>query len=313
MASRAAIRGLSMRSGRPWRCQASQNSTPWSADFISASRRPITSSTMRSPSWKSPDPRCRDPGYSAPAAALPPGSSPNSRPAGTRQHRQPLHLRGGDAAILPEPRREPAFDRRTLRAEASGDPARGPRRRARRSRCTAIGPGKAIADQFRYLEFRDTGEIIENGLKAEREGYDAFLIGNIFEPGLHALRELLNIPVLGLCEAAVHLACLMGARFSVVNVNATCHPRRREHRRERARGAARLDGGDRGRARQPIRSRLRGRRSEAGGDRPLQCRRARRGLAKAAPNAWILAGGIVMTILPMPVSTRSTTHPWSTG
>jgi allantoin racemase len=83
-----------------------------------------------------------------------------------------------------------------------------------------LGPSKAIADQYRYLEFRDTAEIIENGLKAEREGYDAFLIGNIFEPGLHALRELLNIPVLGLCEASVHLACLMGARFSVVNVNA---------------------------------------------------------------------------------------------
>ena len=83
-----------------------------------------------------------------------------------------------------------------------------------------LAPGKAIADQYRYLEFRDTGEIFENGLTAEREGYDAFLIGNIFEPGLHALRELLNIPVLGLCEASVHLACLMGTRFSVVNVNA---------------------------------------------------------------------------------------------
>src|SRR5579862_1145164 len=82
-----------------------------------------------------------------------------------------------------------------------------------------LGPGKAIADQYRYLEFRDTGEILDNGLRAEREGYDAFLIGNIFEPGLHALRELLNIPVLGLCEASVHLACLMGASFSVVNVN----------------------------------------------------------------------------------------------
>src|SRR6201986_5057751 len=82
-----------------------------------------------------------------------------------------------------------------------------------------LGPGKAIADQYRYLEFRDTGEIIDNGLRAEREGYDAFLIGNIFEPGLHALRELLNIPVLGLCEASVFLACLMGPGLSVVNVN----------------------------------------------------------------------------------------------
>ncbi len=82
-----------------------------------------------------------------------------------------------------------------------------------------LGPGKAIADQYRFLEILDTQEILENGLRAERDGYDAFLIGNVFEPGLHALREALNIPVLGLCESSVHLACLMGASFSIVNVN----------------------------------------------------------------------------------------------
>ena len=82
-----------------------------------------------------------------------------------------------------------------------------------------LGPGKAIADQYRFLELLDTQEILENGLRAEKEGYDAFLIGNVFEPGLHALREALNIPVLGLCESSVHLACLMGASFSIVNVN----------------------------------------------------------------------------------------------
>jgi allantoin racemase len=83
-----------------------------------------------------------------------------------------------------------------------------------------LGPGKAIADQYRYLEVLDTAEILDNGLRAEREGYDALLIGNVFEPGLHALREVLNIPVLGLLESSVHLACLMGASFSIVNVNA---------------------------------------------------------------------------------------------
>jgi Asp/Glu/hydantoin racemase len=82
-----------------------------------------------------------------------------------------------------------------------------------------LSPGRAIADQYRYLEHLDTAEILDNGLAAERDGYDAFLIGNIFEPGMHALRELLNIPVLGLCESSVILACLMGASFSVVNVN----------------------------------------------------------------------------------------------
>src|SRR5208282_1781421 len=82
-----------------------------------------------------------------------------------------------------------------------------------------LGPGKAIADQYRFLELLDTQEILQNGLCAEKDGYDAFLIGNIFDPGLHALREALNIPVLGLCESSIHLACMMGASFSIVNVN----------------------------------------------------------------------------------------------
>src|SRR5260221_8085983 len=82
-----------------------------------------------------------------------------------------------------------------------------------------LSPGKAIADQYRYLELLDTAEVLDNGLRAECEGYDAFLIGNVFEPGMHALREVLNIPVLGLLESSVHLACLMGASFSVINVN----------------------------------------------------------------------------------------------
>ena len=82
-----------------------------------------------------------------------------------------------------------------------------------------LGPGKAIADQYRYLELLDTAEVLDNGLAAEAQGYDAFLIGNVFEPGLHALREVLNIPVLGLLESSVHLASLMGASFSIVNVN----------------------------------------------------------------------------------------------
>ena len=88
-----------------------------------------------------------------------------------------------------------------------------------------LAPNRALADQYRYLEFIDTVEVLENGLRAEKEGYDAFLLGNIFEPGLHELRELLNIPVLGLRESSVHVACLMGANFSVININPKFAPR----------------------------------------------------------------------------------------
>ena len=82
-----------------------------------------------------------------------------------------------------------------------------------------LSPHRAVADQYRYLEFLDTSEVIDNGLRAEKDGYDAFLIGNIFQPGLHQLRELLNIPVLGLNEASVSMACLMGPTYSIINVN----------------------------------------------------------------------------------------------
>lgn len=88
-----------------------------------------------------------------------------------------------------------------------------------------ISPHHAIADQYRYLEFLDAAEVLENGLRAEKEGFDAFLIGNIFDPGLHELRELLNIPVLGLRESSVHVACLMGASFSLININEKFIPR----------------------------------------------------------------------------------------
>ena len=58
-----------------------------------------------------------------------------------------------------------------------------------------------------------------------REGYDAFLIGNIADPGLHEAREIANIPVLGLCESALHVACMMGANFSLVTINEKFTPR----------------------------------------------------------------------------------------
>jgi len=83
-------------------------------------------------------------------------------------------------------------------------------------------------DQFRYLDYLETAEVVENCQRAVREGFDAFIIGNIGEPGLHLCREVANIPVLGLCETSVHLACQMGANFSFVAINEKWEPRIRE-------------------------------------------------------------------------------------
>jgi allantoin racemase len=82
-----------------------------------------------------------------------------------------------------------------------------------------------IGDQYRYLEYLETGEVLRNVHTAVREGYDAFLIGNIADPGLREAREIANIPVLGLCESAMHMACMMGANFSFVTINEKFTPR----------------------------------------------------------------------------------------
>jgi len=86
-----------------------------------------------------------------------------------------------------------------------------------------------VADQYRYLEFLGTAEVLENCQRAVQEGYDAFLIGNIADPGLREAREIANIPVLGLCETAIHAAGLMGASFGFVTLNEKFAPRLREN------------------------------------------------------------------------------------
>ncbi len=108
---------------------------------------------------------------------------------------------------------------------------------------TEIG---GVGDQFRYLEYLETGEVLRNVHRAVNEGYDAFLVGNIADPGLREAREIANIPVLGLCESAMHVACMMGANFSFVTINRKFTPRIVEnvHRaglRDRFAGASRMN------------------------------------------------------------------------
>src|SRR4026207_2376071 len=100
----------------------------------------------------------------------------------------------------------------------------------------AAGPGSAVHREgvaesagigvhYRVLEYHDAREVIYNAMKAEREGYDAFLIGNISDACIREAREAVNIPVLGLCETSLHIACMMGATFSMVSISEKWTPR----------------------------------------------------------------------------------------
>ena len=82
-----------------------------------------------------------------------------------------------------------------------------------------------IGDQYLYLAFIETQEVLANVERAAREGFDAFLIGNIADPGLYEAREIADLPVLGLCETTVHLASTLGANFALIAGNEKHAPR----------------------------------------------------------------------------------------
>ena len=50
-------------------------------------------------------------------------------------------------------------------------------------------------------------------------GHDAVVIAAFGDPGVAGIRELLPVPVIGLTEAALASACLLGARFSVIAIS----------------------------------------------------------------------------------------------
>lgn len=54
--------------------------------------------------------------------------------------------------------------------------------------------------------------------EAERDGMDAVVIDCMDDPGMEAGRELVSIPVVGPSQASMHLAAMLGHRFSIVTI-----------------------------------------------------------------------------------------------
>ncbi len=86
-------------------------------------------------------------------------------------------------------------------------------------RLRGIHESAGIGVHYRFLEYHDTREVIYNAMRAEREGFDAFLIGNASDAGILAAREVVNIPVLGLTETSLLVSCMMGATIGIMTVS----------------------------------------------------------------------------------------------
>ncbi|NRB03840.1 MAG: hypothetical protein HRU30_11310 [Rhodobacteraceae bacterium] len=69
------------------------------------------------------------------------------------------------------------------------------------------------------VEFRCAREMICNAIRAEREGYDAFVVGHFQDAGLYEARSVVDIPVIGLGEATMLWCCQLGQRLGIVTIN----------------------------------------------------------------------------------------------
>src|SRR3954452_2963541 len=69
------------------------------------------------------------------------------------------------------------------------------------------------------VEFRCAREVICNAVRAEREGYDAFVIGHFQDAGLYEARSVVDIPVLALGDSSMKHSCSLGQRSGIITIN----------------------------------------------------------------------------------------------
>jgi allantoin racemase len=77
--------------------------------------------------------------------------------------------------------------------------------------------GKVV--NYAYLHRMHDAQILKNVLRAEKEGFDAVLIGVLQDSGLREARSIVEIPVLGYGEASMLTACTLGEKFSFICIN----------------------------------------------------------------------------------------------
>ncbi|WP_322061829.1 aspartate/glutamate racemase family protein [Paraburkholderia sp. J63] len=82
-----------------------------------------------------------------------------------------------------------------------------------------VGAGQVLTLTDTYYDMAIAElAVIEAGLHAEEEGFDAVCINTVSDSGLNALRSRLSIPVLSPGQSAFHVACMLGHKFSILTM-----------------------------------------------------------------------------------------------
>ena len=80
---------------------------------------------------------------------------------------------------------------------------------------TGVSNSGTILDSY-YDDALSDFFVLAEGARAENEGYDAVVVYSMSDSALQALRSRLDIPVIGAGVAALHFACLLGDKFSII-------------------------------------------------------------------------------------------------
>lgn len=75
-------------------------------------------------------------------------------------------------------------------------------------------PTAALGNAFVY--HRAVDQIMDNAIRAERDGIDAFVIGSFSEPLLREIRSAVSIPVIGIVESTLLVSCSLGRRIAPI-------------------------------------------------------------------------------------------------
>lgn len=78
-----------------------------------------------------------------------------------------------------------------------------------------IDAGKLLMDSYYNFALYEPF-IIQKGIQAEEQGYDAVAVDTVSDVGVNALRSRLSIPVIGPGQAANGVASMLGRRFSIL-------------------------------------------------------------------------------------------------
>jgi allantoin racemase len=102
--------------------------------------------------------------------------------------------------------------------------AAGSRVASRGTELVAVTAKRGVPYIASRAEAQIGGAIALEMLAEAGEGFDAAIIAAFGDPGLFGARELFSFPVVGLAEAAMLTACMVGQRFAIVTFSRALVP-----------------------------------------------------------------------------------------